>query len=63
MTNKELLVTVIESGKKMIQAKNDYDKHPGGGASQKNKNRLWKEYKLAAQQFANVIFNAEQLIK
>jgi hypothetical protein len=63
MTHLEMLTKLIECVEKMTAAKEKYEKHPGGGASQKIKNKLFQEYRQRLLEMNNAVFNIKQLLK
>lgn len=63
MTEKEMLLKLIDCVEKMNEAKAKYVNHPGGGASQKIKNKLAQEYGIKVRQLNNTVFNIKQLLK
>lgn len=63
MTDTQMLKSLINASERMFEAKAKYEKHPGGGASQKIKNKLAKELNISYQELNNLTFNLKQLIK
>jgi hypothetical protein len=63
MTHTEMLIKLIEAGESMREAERKYSAHPGGGASQKMKNRLAQDVHIKRVQFDNTIFNIKQFLK
>ncbi len=63
MTDREMLNTLINCCEEMIKAKEKYKQHPGGGASQKIKNRLAQDLKIKEFQLGNAVFNIKQFLK
>ena len=63
LTEKEMLLKLIDCVEKVNEAKQKYEMHPGGGASQKIKNKLAKECQLRNIELANAVFNIKQLLK
>lgn len=63
MTDKQMILTLIDCIEKVSAAKEKYVKHPGGGASQKIKNKLAKELSIRFSEMNNAVFNIKQLLK
>lgn len=63
MTEKQKLLMLIDCIEKFNEAKSKYEKHPGGGASQKIKNQLAREYKIKLVEMNNAVFNIKQQLK
>lgn len=63
MTHLEMLKTIINCWENLTEAKTKYEKHPGGGASQKIKNRLSEAYRIKIAEMNNAVFNIKQLVK
>ena len=63
MIHSEMLRTLIDCYENMKSAKEKYEKHPGGGASQKIKNQLAKELRIKNAELDNSVFNIKQLLK
>jgi hypothetical protein len=63
MSKEEMLKKLIECVDNMFEAKKKYEAHPGGGASQKIKNKLACEYKQRLTELGNASFNIKQHLK
>lgn len=63
MNDKQMLLKLIETIEAMNEAKIKYENHPGGGASQKIKNKLFQNYSLRFTEMNNAVFNIKQLLK
>jgi len=63
ISEKEMLAKLIECVENTEAARIKYAQHPGGGASQKIKNKLAKEYSQKLSQLNNAVFNIKQQLK
>lgn len=63
LTEKEMILKLIECIETMEDARNKYRNYPGGGVAQKNKNRLAKEWGQRIVEANNIAFNIKQLLK
>lgn len=63
LTEKEMILKLIECIQDMEAARVKYNQHPGGGASQVIKVKLRKRYAEKITEANNAAFNIKQLLK
>jgi hypothetical protein len=63
MTHTEMLKSLIGCAERYRKAQKEYWAHPGGGASQKIRNKLKKEMVSLGRQLDNAVFNINQFLK